>query len=186
MSEYAQLEQEPKPKVVIREATDPHEVIPARRMQAASWLATYPNEAAGVSEEWVRTRTDAWNQPDRLEQSVGILDGILKDPSQFYRLAEINGEIVGFIHVTTKANDIKYVEAVYTRPETFGTGIGAKLMDAADEWIGDGEVKLEVATYNERAKRFYEKRGFEEIPGSDHFYAEVMPTIYMKRKGASS
>jgi ribosomal protein S18 acetylase RimI-like enzyme len=181
--EKSAVEFEPKLNVVVREATSAEEVIPARHMQAASWRATYPNEEAGVSEEWVNARTSAWLHPDRLKQSIEILDGIIKDPTQFYRIAEANGEVIGFIHLTTKEDSSKYLEALYTSPNTFGAGVGAKLMQAADEWIGGNTATLEVATYNQRARRFYEKHGFHEIPGSDHFYAETMPTIYMIREG---
>ena len=107
----------------------------------------------------------------------------MADPTQFYRIAEFDGKIVGFIHITTKQDGRKHLEAIYTSPETFGTGVGQELMEQANVWIGDSPATLEVATYNERAIRFYEKNGFKKIEGSDHFYAEKMPVIDMIREG---
>ena len=180
------MEKEPTPQITIREAVAPDEVVPARIMHAESWLAAYPNEPAGVSEEWVRARTDRWLEPEQLEKSKEILARILDDPSQFYRLAEQQGEIVGFIHLMTKQDGSKHLEAIYTSPETFGTGVGASLMDAANQWIGGDTVTLEVVSYNERARRFYEKYGFRVIQGSDHLYADKLPVIEMKREGKES
>lgn len=180
--EQERFEGEPRLEVTIREGVA-HDVIAARHMQSISWRATYPNEAAGVSEEWVSERTSNWLKPESLEASVGRLDAIIKDPAQFYRVAEAQGEIVGFVHVSTKEDTSKYIEAVYTNPNVFGKGVGKKLMDAAIEWMGDTPATLEVVTYNERAKKFYAKYGFHEIPGSEALFAETMPTILMIREG---
>lgn len=181
--EKSTVEHEPKLAVVVREAFSPEEVIPARHMQAASWRATYPNEEAGVSESWVREQTSNWLEPERLQKSVERIAEIIKDPLQFYRLAEANGEIIGFIHLTTGEDGGKFLEALYTNPNTFGHGVGEKLMNAAKEWIGDSTTQLEVVSYNQRARRFYQKHGFHEIPGSDHYFNETMPVLYMIREG---
>ena len=175
MSEF-----EPKPHVTIKEAVA-EDVREARAMQARSWLATYPNEENGVSEEWVRARTEHWLAPEVLDKSVERLDAILHDPTQFYRLAMQYDTVVGFVHLTTKEDGSKYLEAIYTEPSTFGSGVGDTLMKTADTWIGASPVTLEVVRYNARAITFYQKHGFEMVPDSEHLYADTMPVVYMKR-----
>jgi hypothetical protein len=48
-TEQPHLEHEPQPQLVVREVVDAQEMVAIRPMHAASWLATYPNESAGVS-----------------------------------------------------------------------------------------------------------------------------------------
>ena len=58
------------------------------------------------------------------------------------------------------------------------------------EWIEQGngfqlseDIVLGVVTYNERAKAFYKKWGFEEVPDSESLFEGLMPEIVMIRKG---
>lgn len=180
-----QFEREPLANVTVREAVV-EDVVALRSMQQASWRATYPNEAEGVSKEWVYDRTEKWLTPEWIAESTRRLEKVISDPTQFYRLAEVDGEIMGFVHASTDLDKSKYLEAIYTSPDTFGRGVGAQLMDQAIEWAGESDFILEVASYNQRASRFYEKYGFYKIPGSEHLFADVMPSVFMKRPGVKS
>lgn len=168
----------------LREATR-RDMESIRPLHAASWLATYPNEEHDVPYEWVKARTDGWLAPKQLARSAEYLQNILNDPTQFYRVAEGGGAVVGFVHASTTEDDARELDAIYTAPETFGTGLGAKLMNAALAWADDAPVTLEVATYNERAIRFYEKFGFTAVAGSEKIFAERIPIMTMKREGNS-
>ncbi len=150
-----------EPHYTIREATL-DDVEPIRRMHAASWLATYPNEAYGVSFEWVKNRTDDWLTPASLEVSKGYVAKAIHDANGFYRVAEVDGEIVGFVHAATNDDGTKEFEAIY-----------------------NAEAGLEVATYNARAIRFYEKHGFRIVKGTESLYADTIPIVQMKRKQRS-
>lgn len=179
------MEKEPVPQFAIREAM-PDDAVSARAMQAESWLATYPNEEAGVSYEWVKNLTDSWLTDEKLDQSRQIFTDVINDPSVFYRLAESNGRVVGFVHAATNNNGTKELEAIYTSPETFGSGLGQRLMNLASEWIGHAETTLKVAEYNTRAIRFYEKNGFQVVKGTEELYKEMIPIITMKREGVKT
>jgi ribosomal protein S18 acetylase RimI-like enzyme len=65
----------------------------------------------------------------------------------------------------------------------FGSGLGHQLMVSVDEWVGGAQTTLEVATYNERAIRFYQKHGFVEVKGTEYLYRDKIPVFKMKRKG---
>lgn len=54
------------------------------------------------------------------------------------------------------------------------------------EWVGSADTTLTVASYNERAIRFYQKNGFEIVRDSEHTYAGTMPVVRMIRKGEKS
>lgn len=176
------MEKERVSQYEIREGTlDDSEAV--RRMQAESWLATYPNDEAGVSYEWVKEQTDQWLTSEWLAKSREILAEVLEKPNSFYSVAEMEGRIVGFVHVATNDDNTKELEAIYTSPETFGTGLGDRLMERADQWIDDVTTTLKVVSYNQRAIRFYEKHGFIKVEGSEEVYKEKMPVIQMIRKG---
>jgi ribosomal protein S18 acetylase RimI-like enzyme len=176
------MEKELVSEFAIREGR-PEDAVNARAMQAESWLATYPNEEAGISYEWVKNLTDAWLASDKLDQSREIFTGVINDPDMFYRLAERDGSVYGFVHIATKENGTKEFEAIYTSPETFGSGLGQQLMNIANQWIGGVETTLKVAKYNKRAIRFYEKNGFRAVEGTEELYREMIPIITMRRKG---
>lgn len=153
-----------------------------RRMQAESWRATYANEATGVSQEWVDDITAGWFTPEALENSREIIGKLLADTNQFYRLAELDGRVVGFVHAARKDDGTVELEAIYTAPDTFGTGLGQQLIDQAIAYANGAEMSLSVVSYNDRAIRFYEKNGFQIVPGSEAMYRDKMPIVRMKRE----
>ena len=176
------FEQAPQP--VIREAVV-SDAEPARTMQAQSWLDTYPNDKMGVPYEWVKARTDGWFKPESMAKSREILQRAIDDPKQFYRVAELNGQIVGFIHGVIRDDGSGHLWGLYTDKFTHGSGLSGRLMQELDGFFsehGVTTVDLEVVSYNERAIRFYEKWGFTKVPGSEDLFADKMPDVRMERR----
>jgi putative acetyltransferase len=69
------------------------------------------------------------------------------------------------------------VRLLYTRPDRIGMGAGTQLIDAAKA-TGIGALELWCFQANERARRFYEERGFRPIrftEGADN--EEKMPDV---------
>jgi GNAT superfamily N-acetyltransferase len=69
------------------------------------------------------------------------------------------------------------IRLVYTRPDRIGMGAGTQLIDAAKA-SGVGALELWCFQANQRARRFYEARGFHAIrftDGADN--EEQMPDI---------
>lgn len=174
------MEKELKPACEIRKAT-PDDIVKLRTLHAAIWRETYPNEEHGVSEEWVREYTEKWLTPEKLQESVEVVSAILSDPNQFYLSAWSGEEPMGFIHVFTKEDGTKRLEGLYVDKSMRGTGLSHELMAQADEFIGDSEVDLEVASYNDRAIRFYEKHGFEINCDGGLFKGKIPCTIMVRR-----
>lgn len=89
-----------------------------------------------------------------------------------FRVAEADGEIVGYLKLgpsalpyETKARAIE-LRQLYVLKEHHGTGLAAALTDwgiAEAKRQGYEELYLTVYTDNHRAKRFYERYGFEEV-----------------------
>jgi RimJ/RimL family protein N-acetyltransferase len=169
----------------IREAT-PDDAEPVRRMQAKSWLDTYPNDENGVPHEWVADSVRQWFEPldEKMTESRAILTKTISDPKQFYRVAEQNDQIVGFIHGRI-LDDGRGEFSIYTEKSTHGSGLAAKLMNLLERFWRDNGVQvinLRVATYNQRAINFYKKFSFKITPGSNALFNSKIPDVKMERK----
>jgi len=151
-------------------------------MHAKTWRETYVNEDIGVSEQWLIDQTEEWMN----EETVESLRRDIELGEEFYRVSYDNDELVGIIQLSTVDDHTKKMKKLFTAKQTHGTGLAQQLVASADEWIGGAEVELEMVTYNDRAKAFYRKYGFEEVPDSDGNFLDKIPTIKMVRKGDKS
>ncbi len=124
-----------------------------------TWLATYPNERAGVTEDDIHDRFEKRLSTVELEarsQSIEHMpDGwhvfVAKNPS---------GDIVGMcrIHVEDTINKL---QALYVDPMFQRQGIGSRLWNEALTYFNpDNDIELDVAVYNARAIGFYTTLGF--------------------------
>ena len=97
-------------------------------------------------------------------------------------VADRGGEIVGIaIRVGSELRDLSVV------PEAWGTGVSGALMDAALEAIrsdGAGEATLWVGEANARARRFYEREGWE--PTGETRASELGPVELQYRRQLAS
>lgn len=167
--------------VIIRKATD-NDVENIRHMHAESWLETYPSKEFGVTLKWLKDVTARWLTPEGIKASHEHFSAIFGDDTQFYRVAENDGSIVGFIHAAKK-DDYNQLEVLYVVKDQQGTGLADNMIQQALAWMGDDrDIALGVATYNERAKAFYRKFDFKEIPNSTEYVKNKIPTVRMVKR----
>ena len=93
----------------------------------------------------------------------------LTNPAREVHLAELENQIAGVVilHLDGPLNG--YVQIIATHPDWRGHGIGARLMQFAEERIfrQSPNVFLCVSAFNLRAQNFYERLGYEcvgELP----------------------
>ena len=74
--------------------------------------------------------------------------------------------------------------ALYVRQDWQGRGVAHDLMERALAWhdATHNTITLHVVSYNERAKAFYRKWGFVEIPDSEALFDGLIPEITMARR----
>ncbi|MCC8181269.1 MAG: GNAT family N-acetyltransferase [Planctomycetes bacterium] len=74
-------------------------------------------------------------------------------------VVEKAGELAGFMMM-----DGTMVEALFIDPDHMGKGLGTMFIKKAREIIGPGvALRLDVNEQNDKARRFYETRGFKQI-----------------------
>lgn len=170
------------PDIIIRDTTI-DDLLPLRTMHGQSWRDTYPNEAEGVPRQWVEERTARWITPEGIEESKEHVKDTYGHPEHLHKIALDGERVAGVVHAA-KTSEKQHLHALYVAKEYYGTGLAQRLMDEVFDWIDPKRpIDLEVVTYNERAKAFYRKCGFKEVPGTEDKYADVLPVITMERKG---
>ena len=114
-------------------------------------------------------------EPDGLARRTGIWREILADPSNRSFVARDAGRIVGVLNIGTFRGDVDRgaVRILYVLPAWWGSGAGQLLLERAHEELAADydEAVLTVLEANARARRFYERNGWElaEVLVEDHF-----------------
>ena len=101
---------------------------------------------------------------------------------QTFIAAFVDGQFAGFIIAAVHAPGDRELDWMMVDPDFHGGGVAAALMEAAIEWLDEGQPQwLNVIQHNHRAVHFYRKFGFEIDPeaATDH----VIPHHIMRRPG---
>ena len=141
---------------------------------------TYANQELGVTKEALGERFERRTKDERQER----LRQRLENPDNQAFVAKENNTIVGFVAPRIDEDGVRRVGALYVDKNWQGKGLAHDLMQKVIEWH-DGtknDIELHVVTYNERAKAFYRKWGFREVPNSENMYDGLIPEVKMIRK----
>ena len=94
---------------------------------------------------------------DRIQAAVGT-------PGQAVLVHENDGEIVACVHLQ-RTGETAYLGMLTTRPVKQGTGIGQRMIAAAERWVADAwgsrEMHMTVLLQHEELLAWYVRRGYE-------------------------
>jgi ribosomal protein S18 acetylase RimI-like enzyme len=133
-----------------------------------TWLATYPNEQAGISAEDIEDRfKDAFTEEALTKRSERIAHPA--EGTSFF-VAKDGEKVVGVCNMA-RHPDRNQLQAIYVLPEYQGKGVGTLLWEEARKHFDAGkDIVVQVAEYNKKAIDFYERLGF--VATGKHFTDE--------------
>ena len=139
-----------------------------------------PNDAAAIDRVLRLTFTETFAHLYRQEDLETFLAKFtpeawrseLLDPDRAFRLAETDGEVVGYVKLgplelpVQESRPAILLSQLYVLRDHHGAGIAHALMDWALSEAGrrgKEQLYLTVFTENHRARRFYDRYGFEAV-----------------------
>ena len=151
---------EGEPQIKIVPATS-EDVRGATEVYYKTWLATYPNEVAGVTTEDVETQFKGAFTPDGLAERTERM--VHPPENRSFFLAKDGDKVVGVCSVT-RHPDKNQLQSIYVLPEYQRKGVGALLwQEAQTHFDADKDIVASVVAYNENAIEFYQRLGFEKV-----------------------
>ena len=106
----------------------------------------------------------SWRYPPPYDFYDGDVDPPL-NPERFFGAFDEDGGLVGFYYFEEKPPDLDY--GLGLRPDLVGRRLGLEFfragLDFARERYRPRRVYLHVAEFNERARKVYERAGFEVV-----------------------
>jgi GNAT superfamily N-acetyltransferase len=145
------------------EPAKPEDAEGVFNVQRLTWLDTYPNAEAGITEENIRVRVEGEHGeliPNKIERWRNGIEAAGDEQATF--VVRDGNNVIGFTAPAIREGQ-KRIGAIYVLPEAQGKGVGTKLLRKAIEWHGRKEdIYLHVTTYNRNAIDFYKINGFEE------------------------
>jgi len=108
---------------------------------------------------------------------------MISDPMREVYVAKSGSELVGFIIVVMKGALIGYIQSICTAAEWRGKGVGSELMDFAEKRILSEapNVFLMVSSFNNGARRLYERRGYKVVGDLKDFIVSGYSEIIMRK-----
>jgi [ribosomal protein S18]-alanine N-acetyltransferase len=106
----------------------------------------------------------SWRYPAPFDFYDGDVDEP-ESPERYFATLDESGELVGFYYFEEKPPDLDY--GLGLRPDLVGRGLGLDFFLRGLEFARDRyrprRVFLHVAKFNERARKVYERAGFEVV-----------------------
>ncbi len=111
-----------------------------------------------------RVEMRSWRYPPPYDFYDGDVDPP-SNPERYFVALDRESELVGFYYFEEKPPDLDF--GLGLRPDLVGHGLGIEFFNAglafARERYEPRRVYLHVAEFNERARRVYERAGFEVV-----------------------
>jgi ribosomal protein S18 acetylase RimI-like enzyme len=123
-----------------------------------AWLATYPNDALGITIEDIEDRYKYSFSEENIKKSE---EGLRNIPSNQKKVIAKDGDTVVGVATIIKNDTNNQLRMIYVLPQYQGKGVGTMLWNAVKDFTDPSKNTIvQVADYNQQAIKFYEKLGF--------------------------
>lgn len=143
------------------------------RLALRAWAPVHDSMRDVIGEEiFGRLYGDDW----RCQQQEDV-EKALRDEKSEARVAEVDGEVAGFVTAVVDANTrMGEIYMVAVDPDFQSHGLGTQLTDVATDWLRDAGMAVVVVSTggdigHAPARRTYEKAGFTPMPAVNYFKA---------------
>ena len=114
---------------------------------------------------------------------------VVRDPIAEAYVAEDGGQFVGFVLLSLQGVLNGYIRTIAVSPSHRSHGVGSQLMAFAEARVFQGSPNafLCVTSFNDRARAFYERLGYQYVGElTDFFVPGVSELLYRKTRGSWS
>ena len=120
-------------------------------------------DADAVADVYLRSRRELVACAPLVHSDEDVRDWIRRQliPAGRTRVAVADGLVIGLLAVSS-GTDCSWIDQLYLLPAWVERGIGSRLLDLAQKEL-PSPIRLYTFQCNERARRFYERRGFKAI-----------------------
>lgn len=131
------------------------------QLQRVTWLDTYPNTEHTISIEDIQSKFENLRLEEIKRWNSRYLTRI-NNVNTFFILAFYDETVVGYCEANINSFEHR-IFGIYVLPEYQKMGTGSGLILQALDWLGTKKaIYVNVASYNERAIKFYQKHGFKK------------------------
>lgn len=155
-----------------------------------SWLATYPNEKAGITVDDIEDHFKDRAGEEHIEKLRAFIRNL---PESWTALVACEGDLVIGTCRVRRWPKLNELQTIYVLPDHFRKGIGTKLWEAAKTYLDPTkDTIVDMVDYNTRAISFYEQLNFVDTgkrftnPRFTMKSGAVLPEMRMILKTSSS
>lgn len=136
----------------------PEDILALHNVYFLTWLDIYPNKEFNITAEDIIHKYEQRLTPEKIAESRERI--LQAKENELKLLLEYNGEVVALCNVT-KGQEYNQLQAIYVLPKYQRLGFGSSLWREAKKFLDPNkETIVHVATYNDKAIKFYERIGF--------------------------
>lgn len=142
-----------------------------------------PGDAIAVADVYLRSRKELVACAPLVHPDESVRDWIRGHllPAGRTTVAVVDGRVVGFLTVSA-AGGVSWIDHLYVLPTWVSRGIGTRLLELARTALPP-PIRLYTFQGSERARTFYERRGFKAIAfGDGSANEERRPDILYERR----
>ena len=139
--------------------------------QDSDWVRACA-ELMAASEPWITLR-----------RADSDIMGIIDDETSEAYVAMSHGEIIGFAIIKMRGAFVGYIQSIVISPRYRGCGVGTRFMEFLEHRILSERpnVFICVSSFNDDAKRLYERLGYETIGRLKDYIVKGHDEILMRK-----